>query len=107
MTGLAIALIQAMSFMVGVTRVDWFASGPTPTRREDPLAELTKREREVLGRTLSRRRPAPRTRLPIYYEARLPDEATSFEPSDQPLDDGGLRKLLRRSKRVWQEQPCA
>ena len=107
MTGLAIALIQAMSFMVGVTRVDWFASGPTQTRREDPLAELTEREREVLGRTLSRRRPAPGLRLPIYYEARLPDEATSFEPSDQPLDDWGLCKLLRRSKHVWREQPCA
>ena len=108
MTGLAIALIQAMSFMVGVTRVDWFASGPTPTRREDPLAELTKREREVLGRTLSRRRPAPGLRLPHL----LPSTAarrghTSFEPSDQPLDDWGLCKLLRRSKHVWREQPCA
>jgi hypothetical protein len=61
---LAIALIRVMSSLVGVATVDWFASGPTPTRREDPLAEL-------------------------------------------PLDDGGLRKLLRRSKRVWREQPCA
>jgi len=61
---LAIALIRVMSSLVGVARVDWFASGPTPKRREDPLAEL-------------------------------------------PLDDGGLRKLLRRSKRVWRQQPCA
>ena len=81
--------------------------GPTPTRREDPLAELTEREREVLGRTLSRRRPDPGLRLPHLLEARLPDKAMSFEPSDQVLDDRGLCKLLRRSKHVWREQPCA
>ena len=107
MTGLAIALIRPMSSRSGwrgsigslrvprrhAARIRWRSSPNANARCSDaPYLDVV---------------PLPDCGYRIYYQARLPDEATSFEPSDQPLDDWGLCKLLRRSKHVWREQPCA